>query len=315
MRRTSRRSDLPIVAVLAVSLGVMLTAVVSAAPAEAREYSLSEEVVKMLEAGLAEEVVLEWLEGQTPPSGPLSADNLVALKVAGASTDFLKVLIEWTRGSPATEPVAPSPTSRVMGSVSEGLPVTFKLSYLAQFEAPDPTWDLFVYLDGEPLSYLTTASIENRAESREFVRHLSPGRHVLRVAQERHNKWRGRWEHESRLAVEAFPFDLVVGSPARVELEFIQSIVNLLDPLVFKWVQGSEVIDSGRVGGEPEHWPLLCEDIEASVPEGGKPSRQKRRRLAECLRWDPLWSSGAPSRSEVLDAMAGFDFRPTPKGS
>ena len=315
MSRTSRQSSLPIVAVLAAAIGVMLTAIVSAVPAEARDHSLSEEVVKMLEVGLAEEVVLEWLEGRTPPSKPLSADDLVALKEAGASTDFLKVLIEWTRGSRAIEPVAPAPTSGVMGSVSGGLPVTFKLSYLARFEAPDPTWDLYVYLDGQPLAYLTTASIENRAETRELVRSLPSGRHVLRVAQERHNKWRGRWEHESRGAVEAFPFDLVAGSPARVELEFTQSIMGLKDPLIFKLIQGSEVLDSGRVGGEPELWPLLCEDIEASVPEGKQPGREKRRRLEQCVRWDQLWGSDLPSRQEVLDAMAGFDFRPIPKGS
>ena len=137
-------------------------------------------------------------------------------------------------------------------------------------------------------------------------------------------EWSVKWSNGHKMDKSDKSFKLKFGgriqadyifARTRVELEFAQSMMNLLDPLVFKCVQGSKAIDSGRVGGEAEFWPLVCEDIQASVPEGRKPGREKRQRLEQCIRWEGLWSSGSPSRQDVLDAMADFDFRPIPKGS
>lgn len=300
-------------------------------PAAAQEDSLSGQIVRMLEAELSEEIIREWLDGQSVPTEPLSADDLVALKSAGASDDLLRALIVSTRGAPetvspptsapATErpsapptPAPPGLSSSSPAPTSESL-VTFKLSYLARFEEPDPEWDLFVYIDGIPLSYLTTASIEKRAAEIEFLRSVPAGEHVLRVTQERHFKRGGQWRHETRVATTAFPFELAGGVPVRLELEFVERLMDYQDPLAFKLTQGAAVTDSGRVGGEAEFWPFLCDDIEASIATGKKPSRRQGRKLEECVRWEGLWGSlVAPSRSEVLDAMADFEFRPRPKG-
>ena len=73
----------------------------------AQEVSTSDEVVTMLEADMSEEVILAWLQGQGSTGGPLSADELVALKSAGASSDLLKAMIEWARREP---PTAAAPT-------------------------------------------------------------------------------------------------------------------------------------------------------------------------------------------------------------
>lgn len=295
---------------------------------------MSEEIVKMLEAEMPEEVILEWLEGAPVPTTPLSADEMVAVKRAGASTDLLKALLEWSRrpprveGSPAAVPTppveappetAPSPPAPPVAASSGGLvPVTFEISYLARFEDPDPVFDMFVYLDGIPVTFITTNEFESSANRMEFSWPLPPGDHVLRITQERHFKrlTGKRWTHETRVAREDFAFRLDAGQPATLTVEFIERMMEWRDPLSFSLAQGERVVDKGPTGGEAEFWPLLCEDIEVSVPEGKKPSRNQRKKLEGCVRWRTLWGeSEVPDRGEILRVMADFDFQPVPRGS
>jgi hypothetical protein len=219
---------------------------------------------------------------------------------------------------PSPAPVPPPPAPVVSGDAPA--PVSFQLSYLPQVEEPqfssERPWDLYVYIDGIPLTYLSAAELRNRAATLEFVRSVPAGTHTLRVAQERHYRKGGRWHHETRAAGTSFPFELAPAAAARLVVEFRERLMDYQDPLVFKLTQGETVLDSGRVGGDAEAWPALCQDVEASVPDGKKPNRSQRQRLEGCVEWTAWWAgTPVPPRHEVLDAMAEFDFRPLPKGS
>jgi hypothetical protein len=318
----------------AVLLVAMLSGVTAPPPAAAQQSPLVEQIVRMLEAELSEDVILAWLEGRPPASAPLSADELVALKQAGASDELMKRLL----AQPPSEAAGPAAAEEGLSSVALPAPgrtghappvsvpggeaaiVTVHLSYLPQFDEREggsaPPWDLYVYVDGLPVSYVPSARVDNRPETIEFERLVAAGEHTVRVAQERHVERGGSWHHETRFAPTPFQFELDAGRPARLEVEFHERLLDYQDPLVFKLTQGERILDTGRLGGDAERWPPLCADIEASVPAGKKPSRKQRQRLERCLEWEGLWAElPVPSRQEVLDAMAELDFRPRPKGS
>jgi hypothetical protein len=226
---------------------------------------VSAEVLKMLRAGLSEELILEWLEDGAARATRPTAGQLIELKEAGASEALLKRLLALSRepqtAEPAVveapapppvpgsaEPAPPSPSAAAVpapppapapadretpaGSApaaeAKGVPVDFSLSY-RPYEEEDESdserpWHLFVYLDGRPLSWVPSSGLLTGRETVEFRMRLEPGRHRLRVAQERHQeKRRGRWQHEARFAGEVLDFELAPGAPARVEVVFEQS--------------------------------------------------------------------------------------------
>ncbi len=310
------------------ALAVLLLAAV---PLPAQQESVVDQVVQMLEAELSEEIILEWLEGEKASLGSLGASELVALKKAGASDDLIKQVLTLSREArEAPEPaVPPTPAESAPAEAPEstgtsgnptGAPVTFHISYQSMVDeyevAGDRAWDLYVYIDGIPVTYVPTQRLSNRPEILEFARTLPAGTHTVRVTQERHLKARGRWQHETRAAAQSFEFELEPEAPARLEVSFHQRLMDYSDPLTFQLTQGQKVLDTGRIGGDAELWPALCQDLQASVPEGKKPSREQRQRLETCVDWEEWWSGlSVPSRSEVLAAMAKFDFRPRPRGS
>ena len=305
------------------------------APLGAEDPTVAEQVVAMLEAELSEEIILEWLSGESEAVASLSAGELVALKKAGASDELMKRLLTMARSArdsrsrsePAIEPevqaapetVAPSPPAH-SPATAQAAPVTLHVSYLPQVDeyevADERPWDLYVYIDGIPVTYLPVSALQSRPETLEFARSIPAGTHTVRVTQERHYEVRGRWHHDTRAATPAFQFELQPELPARLEVEFHERLMDYSDPLVFQLTQGERVLDSERVGGQAESWPSLCYDVRASVPEGKKPTRRQRQRLETCVEWDSWWGlDSVPSRREVLDAMAEFDFRPRPRGS
>ena len=314
-----------------------------AVPMVADDYG---EVVAMLEGGLSEATILGWLEaGDVPLSRP-SADELVRLKAAGATEEFLQELLRRSRrpaeretadtpvAGPATDqPRAPPPSDSSVpasppeqaaepapeATVVEPVPgpdrpvddpsagraaVHFRLLYSPRFDEDEEAWDLLVYLDGRPLSHVPAGGDPLGLAGGgplEFELELPPGEHTVRVLQERHRPRRRGWRHAARAAPPALTFDLAAGMPARVEVAFRQSWADLGDPLTFRFTQSDRVADLVEVGGDPDRWPELCEDAGREPSPGG------------CLGWSSLWPEGAPPRSEVLEALARFDFRPVPR--
>jgi hypothetical protein len=204
--------------------------------------------------------------------------------------------------------------------------VNFKLSYTPWYlndRSFDPTenyWDFFVYLDGIPLSYVPPSSISGISSVLEFSRLVAPGRHIVRVTLERHKQSRGdTWSHEARAAEEAFEIELSPEGPqADVSVRFKEtwSGVGKGGPLDFSFHQGAEVVELGNVGGNPEAWPPICEEIEANLQSRSSSERQDPGDRESCVSWDAIWDgTSAPPRSEVREALAMFKYRPVPKGS
>ena len=71
------------------------------------------EVLRLLESGISEAVVLRWLSEESRPPGRPTADELIALKRAGATDDLIAALLDRASrvdAPPAVMPV-PAPTS------------------------------------------------------------------------------------------------------------------------------------------------------------------------------------------------------------
>ncbi len=306
------------------------------------------EVVHMLDGGVAEPVIDSWLASTGRRPARVDSAELVALQGAKASPELMKRLIQLAGGgtpaappapavAPAPAPEAPVPAApvaaaapsapapaAVVGSVSAGIPVRFQLSYrplsgdaaAAAGGADDdatPGWDLFVYVDGRLLTWAQPAMISLTARTWSFDRTLSAGRHVVRLVQERHERRFGdHWTHAARVAPLALAFDLEPGGPWRVQLQLDQVKISRKGPLTLRASSGDREIAAAIGGGEAATWPPLCEEVEANVAEGKKPSAEARRQLAACVRWPTLFPdvAGVPPRAEVRADLARDGYRP-----
>ena len=104
---------------------------------------------------------------------------------------------------------------------------------------------------------------------------------------------------------------------AEAELVYNEGLLGLDSggPLSFRLLQADRVTEMDSVGGSPDSWALVCEEIEANMREGEKPGRTERSELESCVRWGDLWKDdAAPGRDQIREAMAAFDFRPVPRG-
>ncbi|MEM9593717.1 MAG: hypothetical protein AAGD06_05615 [Acidobacteriota bacterium] len=346
-----RQPRAPQLSILGTLLLVALCAVPLSAEETSPRDPVIQGVLDLLSAEVSEEVVLKWLDASAGKPAVPSAADLVALAEAGASDALLGRLLDRasapvppagtrpnqtpSQGAPAPAtpaPATPAPTTPVPATpvpatlapvrapakadpaaqpIGE-VPVQFSMSYVPHFFEDEPTWDLYVYLDGRPLTYVGDSSVID-VNTLEFRQYLVPGRHVLRVTQERHVRGRrGDLRHEVRVADLEWSFDLAEAMPAEVEIRFRQSFLSQSDPLSFRFEQGAKIdVDEDR-GGTPDGWPELCETIETMLD--GEPSRSERRRLSKCVRWGDLWPDlDVPPRDEVREALARFDYRPVPK--
>ena len=318
--------------------------------------SIANAVLSMLEAGLTEDVILAWLEaGQEPIPRP-SADQLIALQKAGASEVLLKRLLispevaqlpsRSNQGSKTPDPLPvdsvadefeasaklPSRTAPITMAQSEPsklnreVMVNFTFSYSPwylnddAYDLVNDTWDFFVYMDGVPLSYVPAAAVTGMPSNLEFSQLVAPGRHIVRVTLEQHKKGKGkRWKHAARVAEEAFELEIDPNGPqASVTVRFKEKWggIGSGGPLEFSFRQADQTTELESVGGNPESWPLICEEVEANLEAGEGTDLGAKRFLEGCVDWDALWRGApAPPRSEVREALAMFEYRPVPKGS
>ncbi len=329
---------------------VIVLLVILLAPAAVAEPAsdILDEVRTMLEAGISEPIILKWLDGDDRKPRRPSAADLIGLKDAGASDELLAKLLELAgvgaHGmrlgespepepqppaeprapvlaaapvAPIVEPAAAPPVNASASSLPAAageVPVHFQLSYRPEVEEDDEEWGFYVYLDGEPLSCVPAATLLN-AEPLSFRRDLTPGRHVLRVAQEQHEKRRrGRWSHAARIAKMEFPLELEADARADVELQFRQSQFargRSGGPLSYRFAQGKSVETIEKQGGDPESWPLVCEEIEANAAPDRELSKYQRRQLEDCARWSEIWGDlEVPSRDAVREVLVRAGYRP-----
>jgi hypothetical protein len=332
------------------ALSCLATLLCLALPAAAEgPQGIYADVIRMLEADLSEEVILDWLEGDKRPVPKASADDLIGLKGAGASQALLEKLLGLSRREAAPLPTAPAeptvpvptepstpPAARAEPSSAAEAPaarptpsrspgdqalVTFRLAYIPpKVDFDHELWDLYVYLNGEPLAYVPpNTSFLDRGDAVEFRRSLEPGPHLLVVTQERHERQsKKRWRHEARVSPEVFAFEVLPNHDGEAELTYNEGLLgtNSGGPLTFRIVQSDQVTEMEGVGGSPDSWAQLCEEIEANIPEGKSPGRSAQDELARCVRWGELWHGiEGPTRDQIREALAAFDYRPVPRGS
>ena len=220
-----------------------------------------------------------------------------------------------------TEPGAVAAPTAAAESVQMSFTFSYSPWYLNEdeIELNEESWDFFVYMDGVPVSYVPASVVSGMSSELEFTQMVEPGSHVVRVTLERHTRVRGgAWKHAARVAEEKFPIEVAADGPeASLTVRFKENWGRLgQGPLEFSFSQGNVVRELEGVGGEPEGWPLICEEIEANLDPGEPTPGEVERELESCVRWADLWQGRwAPPRDEVRDALAMFDFRPVPKGS
>ena len=218
------------------------------------------EVVRLLDAHLGEPLIERWLEESGKGPAHVSADDLVALKGAGASDQLIASLLDLARTTasqapappgaapaPATPPpvarpiaappalamppTAPTPAAPAIaapaaapGGASSAdtatVVVSATLNYVHVADEGE-AWNLVVYLDGVPFTPLVASPSERAATPQTSERRVAPGRHVLRWAQERHRKPpEEQGLHAALFDPQPLVFELAPGSPAALEFEF-----------------------------------------------------------------------------------------------
>jgi hypothetical protein len=208
-------------------------------------------------------------------------------------------------------------------AAGRGLPghaanVHWRIAYHPNFGPDDERWDLYVYLDGRYLAWVKSPIVSLLDPPIDFDRALAPGHHVLRVVEERHlhNFGRSGWSHEARVAPAVLAFDLAPDAAGRVELRCEPGQRG--GPLRLRVTQGdADVAKTQPAIGEPDAWPLLCEEAAAGRAAGRRAAAAGGREPASCLHWADLWPGvqAPPGRDAVRAELERHDFRPDPARS
>ena len=298
------------------------------------------QVVKMLRERVSEPVIVLWLEKSGNRPAAVSSDDLVALHKAGASDELMKRLVEAAASGehPAAAPAAPTaagpaaahpappaatappppsaaagtapagPAAAAAGAAAPTVNVRFLVTYrpvdVDEGELIAERWLLGIYLDGHFVASVKQGPVALPLPPHAFGSQLAPGRHLLRVIQERHlryNSARG-YKTPSRVDPAELPFELRPGPDAQIVIRFGEKSFRHPGPVSLRVEQGGkEVARIEPAAPNPEAWPTVCEDIPAALPADAKPSGEARRELESCVRWASLWPglAAVPSREEV----------------
>ncbi len=296
------------------------------------------DVVQMLQAGVDEGVILQWLESTDRQPADVSSQGIIALTEAGATQDLISVLLERVaerevdvaadEPAPAPAPetsetIAPRPTSRDLPESAEGrvevlTRLRAKRLWVDEDEPDRPReerWDVFLYLDGEFVAW-TRATLQGEpVQARRVVR---AGRHEVRVVLQRYEKEGGDWLYESLSVPTPIAFEAELGEPIEVEVE-IKRVWGLWrqrtdgGPLSYLIRQGDRVLAGhSGTGGDPNRWSPVCEDVEANFADADSVPARFRDPMSRCIRWVDLWTGAgrSSSRNAILAELASYDFEP-----
>lgn len=338
--RTLCECRLPVVVGLFVLLGVVLSPKIGSAEADSSSPVLDpvvREVVEMLEAGVDEPVIAQWLESTGRRPAEVGSQGMIALTASGASEELMTTLLklleepgaEAVRVEPASTPALMrdetagiQPDSRTPGALTEGVAdAVIRLSarriWVDEDEPDrprDPPWDVYLYLDGELVSW-TRPTLEG--EPVEARRVIQSGRRELRVILQRYEELRGGWLYESLAVPTLVAFETQAGDPIEIAVE-MKHIWSLWrqgtdgGPLSFVIRQGNQtLVENQGIGGDPDRWQPVCEDLEANFPDSEKLPSRFRNPMSRCVHWGDLWTGAgqSTSREEILANLAAHDFQ------
>ncbi len=296
------------------------------------------EVVEMLNAGVSDSLILQWLESTDRQPVDIGSQGLIALTEAGASDQLMTALLELVEQGRSTEPVSTPPTAPEPSRVEPATPVSASptpadvpgdgvqaiVSLSAKRvwvdeEEPDsprePRWSVFLYLDGDLVSWVRPDAKAKPVEARRVIQ---PGRRELRVVLQRYEERRSGWRYESLSVPHLAEFEVRSGDPVEIEVD-LRRIWGLWrdrkdgGPMSYTIRQGAEILaEQTGTGGNPDRWQPVCEDVEANFPGSDNVPRAFRNAMSQCLLWNTLWTGEgkSTSRTEILAELAEDDFEP-----
>ena len=218
-------------------------------------------------------------------------------------------------GPAAGAPAAPGATAMVKTHFA----VTYRpISVDDESQVSEPWW-LVLYVDGRFVASVKPGPALLPLPPRTFDHELAPGRHLLRIAQERHlTRGAGRgYTSRSRVDPSELPFELGAAGDAQIAVRFGEKSFRHPGPIAVSVEQADrQVARLEPPGPAPEAWTAVCEDVQAAAPAGARLPSAARHDLARCVHWAALWPGIAalPSRDEVraeVDRLAAAD-RMTP---
>jgi len=303
------------------------------------------QVLQMLRGGVTEPVIMAWLEKSGKRPAAVSSGDLVALHQAGASEQLMKWLVQ-SAGAPSPEPAtaapavpaappaaaaaapaaapaaaapaavaaaaAPAPAANAAPAAT--VPVKIRFASASRPTRADPGqepewWLLCLYLDGRFVACAPAEPIILPQPPRTFRRDFAPGRHVLRLTEERHLRYtRARgYVTPARVDPSELPFELPAGGATQIVIHFGETSHRHPGPVALGIERdGKEVTRLEPAAPAPEAWPALCEDVPTALPAGAKLPAAARRDLESCVHWQALWPGveGVPAREEVRAEIA-----------
>lgn len=307
-------------------------------PSDAPLDPVVSEVVEMLNAGVSDSLIMQWLDSTDRRPTDVGSQGLIALTEAGASeqlTTTLLSLVEEQRpevptdgpGVPA-EPAAVAPANPAVQKVTPDEPAdgsveaTFRLSakrvWVDEDEPDSPResrWNVFLYLDGALVAWTRP---DNKGEPVEARRVLPAGSREMRVVLQHNEELRRGWSYESLSVPTLVAFEARPGDPIEIEVD-MKRIWGLWrdrkdgGPMSYVVRQGADVLtEQSGTGGNPDRWHRVCEDVEANFSEAQGVPSAFRSAMSNCVRWADLWNSTgkSTSRPEILKELAEHDFEP-----
>jgi hypothetical protein len=301
------------------------------------------QVLQMLRGGVTEPVIMAWLEKSGKRPAAVSSGDLVALHQAGASEQLMKWLLQSAGGpspesataarsapsappaaaaapasaaaAPAAAAAAPSPAPAASAAPAATVPVKIRFASAYQPSRGEPDqqapewWLLCLYLDGRFVACAPASPILLPQPPRTFTRDFAPGRHLLRLTEERHLRYtRARgYVTPARVDPSELPFELPAGGATQIAILFGERGPRHPGPVALSIERdGKEVTRLEPAAPDPEAWPALCEDVPAALPAGAKLPAAARRDLESCVHWQALWPGveGVPAREEVRAEIA-----------
>jgi hypothetical protein len=178
----------------------------------------------------------------------------------------------------------------------------------------DAGWDLYVYLDGSLLARAVRGRTATTLDAR-----IPPGVHTIRLLWEVHAR-RGRdesasWEHDARVAPETIRFDLLPGVGWKLEVIWDEGrFGSKKRPLSWSLAaDGRPPTGESGLGTPRDQWPVLCEEVQANIPDGKETPGWARRAMKDCVSWASLWEGlqTVPGRDQARDeAMSTVKNQP-----
>jgi hypothetical protein len=296
------------------------------------------QVLQMLRGGVTEPVIMAWLEKSGKRPAAVSSGDLVALHQAGASEQLMKWLLQ-PAGGPAPAPDAAAPPAASAPPAANAAPAAagaappaagatpaaaaplatapvkarFAVTYRPTFADPEQPvserWLLCLYVDGRFVACVPAGPVLVPLPPRTFERDLAPGKHLLRLTQERHLRYsrvRG-YVTPARVDPSELPFELPPGTATQIAIHFGERSLRHPGPVAVRIERaGKEVARLEPAAPDPDAWPALCEDVPAALPADAKPPAPARRDLASCVHWPALWPGveAVPAREEVRVEIA-----------